>query len=138
MAEFIQTCPHCNTDLQMQDEWICMEVACPTCQNKLIVEKAVMQIQPAADEKICPLCGGVIKEKATFCKHCRQYLHKKSSVRIRCIIVHIIMAAISCGLFYGLFYLTFPKYRKNRQVTALMVLAALGQYALNKIKRNTK
>lgn len=148
MAEFIQKCPYCNTKLQMQDEWIDNEVFCPLCQNNVIVSKSSSQVptakiapevvQLADDEKICPLCGGIIKEKATFCKHCRQYLHKKSSVRIRCIIVHIIMVAIYVGAICGVCYLLHhPKYRK-KSYGAIAVLVALGKYALKKIERNTK
>ena len=37
MAEFIIKCPHCNNDLQIQDEWIGMEVECPICHNKFVI-----------------------------------------------------------------------------------------------------
>ena len=37
MAEFITKCPHCNSELQVQDEWIGMEVECPICHNKFVI-----------------------------------------------------------------------------------------------------
>ena len=37
MAEFITKCPHCNNDLQVQDEWIGMEVECPICHNTFVI-----------------------------------------------------------------------------------------------------
>ena len=39
MAEFITKCPHCNVELQAQDEWIGMEVECPECQKTFIIPK---------------------------------------------------------------------------------------------------
>ena len=37
MAEFIIKCPHCNTELQAQDEWCGMEVECPICGKNIII-----------------------------------------------------------------------------------------------------
>ena len=39
MAEFITKCPHCNEELQAQDEWIGMEVECPNCKKVFTVKK---------------------------------------------------------------------------------------------------
>ena len=84
MAEFITKCEQCDIELQIQDEWIGMEIECPACQNKFIAEKPVLQITPAVsvddsaqsadDNKVCPLCGGTIKAQAVFCKHCKSDL----------------------------------------------------------------
>ena len=69
MAVFIQKCPHCNCELQMQEEWSGMEVNCTFCQNKIIVTQAVFQASPAvapvaqygqpqaANENPCPYSG---------------------------------------------------------------------------------
>ena len=38
MAEFITTCPHCNVELQAQDEWIGMEVECPICKKSFMIQ----------------------------------------------------------------------------------------------------
>ena len=37
MAEFITKCPHCNAELQAQDEWNGMEVECPMCKNNFML-----------------------------------------------------------------------------------------------------
>ena len=37
MAEFITKCPHCETVLQAQEEWIGMAVECPQCQKTFII-----------------------------------------------------------------------------------------------------
>ena len=44
MAEFITKCPHCNNDLQVQDEWIGMEIECPQCRQKFC-------LQPLSEEQ---------------------------------------------------------------------------------------
>ena len=57
MAEFITKCPHCNAELQVQDEWIDMEIECPQCEEKFC-------LQPLSEEqtiippqiKLTPLC----------------------------------------------------------------------------------
>ena len=41
MAEFITKCPHCNVELQAQDEWIGMEVECPQCQKMFTITSNV-------------------------------------------------------------------------------------------------
>ena len=33
MAEFITKCPHCGGELQVQDEWIGMDLECPLCKK---------------------------------------------------------------------------------------------------------
>ena len=37
MAEFITKCPHCNIELQVQEEWVGMEVGCPQCQKTFTI-----------------------------------------------------------------------------------------------------
>ena len=39
MAEFITKCPHCNNNLQVQDEWDGIEVECPICSKTFTVRK---------------------------------------------------------------------------------------------------
>ena len=90
MAEFITKCPHCNSELQVQDEWIGMEVECPLCHKMFAINKssaivetekteAVTNSALAADEKNCPFCNGIIKEQAIFCKHCKMDLNKTTT-----------------------------------------------------------
>ena len=87
MAEFITTCPHCSAELQVQDEWVGMEVECPLCHKMFAINKSSAQVETekteavinsalAADEKNCPFCNGIIKEQAIFCKHCKMDLNK--------------------------------------------------------------
>ena len=37
MAEFITNCPHCNSNLQVENEWIGMEAACPQCKTIFVI-----------------------------------------------------------------------------------------------------
>ena len=80
-------CPHCNAELDAQENWVGMEVECPACQKSFTVEKNIppkLELQPiqtnvqqsSENTKNCPFCGGVIKEKAIFCKHCKADLNK--------------------------------------------------------------
>ena len=39
MAVFSIQCPHCGTELEVQDEWADMEVNCPFCQGIFIVPR---------------------------------------------------------------------------------------------------
>ena len=41
MAEFNTTCPHCETVLQAQEEWIGMTVECPQCQKTFTITSNV-------------------------------------------------------------------------------------------------
>lgn len=74
MAEFITKCPHCNVELQAQDEWIGMEVECPQCNNKFNIGKIDTSnteehqnsehsdSDKISDTKftfVCPACGSV-------------------------------------------------------------------------------
>ena len=90
MAEFITKCPHCNSELQVQDEWIGMEVECPQCRKIFAINNSFAQTETAepavvitpdvaAGEKQCPFCGGVIKEQAVFCRHCKTNLNQTNA-----------------------------------------------------------
>ena len=85
MAEFITKCPQCNSDLQVQDEWVGMKVECPLCHKMFAINKSSAQVETekteavinsalAADEKNCPFCGNRINAKAIRCKFCKQNL----------------------------------------------------------------
>ena len=39
MAKFLSKCPHCKSDLELNDEWLGMEVQCPICSNSFKVTK---------------------------------------------------------------------------------------------------
>ena len=45
MAEFITKCPHCNAELQVQNEWIGMEVECPQCKKMFVIQENSLQMQ---------------------------------------------------------------------------------------------
>ena len=74
MAEFITKCPHCNSDLQVQDEWVGMEVECPECNAVFEIistteaspDKTQREEQSVAETEkegsftfVCPSCGSV-------------------------------------------------------------------------------
>ena len=97
MAEFSTKCPHCNTELVAEEDWIGMKGECPSCQQSFTVAKeapkipklSIPQIKPitptatANDENtetsftfVCPECGTqvelpiVLKGKKYECKAC--------------------------------------------------------------------
>ena len=39
MPEFVQICPNCKSELQVEDKWIGMHVECPVCSNLFTVSK---------------------------------------------------------------------------------------------------
>ena len=39
MSEFETNCPHCNATLNVQDEWIGMNVECPLCKKHFVIER---------------------------------------------------------------------------------------------------
>jgi len=52
MAEFITKCPHCDAELQAQDEWIGMEVECPQCQKTFVISEYKKVIEPNGEKTI--------------------------------------------------------------------------------------
>lgn len=46
MAEFTTACPHCNTELQAQTEWIGMEAECTECQTSFVIQAPVTVAAP--------------------------------------------------------------------------------------------
>lgn len=93
MTEFIIKCPHCNTELQAQNEWLGMEVECPQCQKMFVISNDSKdasssqdstqtaaatddQVQPAQEEKpapavyACSKCKKEYDEKTKFCSEC--------------------------------------------------------------------
>ena len=96
MAEFETKCPHCQSILSVQDDWIGMEVECPTCKQTFTVPENVTKDQDVSDPQntqaetspassgsaettfifVCPDCGtqvelpSVFKGKEFECKVC--------------------------------------------------------------------
>lgn len=76
MAEFNTNCPHCNAELQVQEEWIGMEVECPQCKKTLQItapqqenKEKVLNISPSTEQNASQ--GST--EKTTFlfiCQNC--------------------------------------------------------------------
>ena len=78
MAEFITKCPHCNNNLQVQDEWIGMELECPQCRQKFVLAPGETAKPPfESDEKNCPFCGETIKSKLSIANIAKQILSKQ-------------------------------------------------------------
>lgn len=38
MQKFETKCPHCNAELDAQEDWDGMETECPTCNQKFIIK----------------------------------------------------------------------------------------------------
>lgn len=89
MSTFIFTCPSCGQELNAEEEWLNMQAECPHCKRSILIEKpqetpTAMPKAAAPDEKPCPFCGGMIKKKAIFCKHCKKDLIEPKKLKITC------------------------------------------------------
>lgn len=92
MSQFEIKCPHCNAALNVQDDWIGMDVECPICKKKFSVQKDPVAPPPAATAPaesvqsdnsgtfifICPFCGnmaelpGSLSGRKYECKACHE------------------------------------------------------------------
>ena len=97
MAVFKINCPHCGADLEVQDEWVNMETACPYCSKTFIIPgrppvnpepvkpeinvktpsgpgvTAIIQDGSAAGNSRlypCPDCSSLISKRAAVCPKC--------------------------------------------------------------------
>ncbi|MBO7327511.1 MAG: hypothetical protein J6W00_01905 [Lentisphaeria bacterium] len=61
MAEFNTKCPNCNAVLQVQDEWVGMEVECPECQKKFTIAPNI------SVKKFVSIQGNLLKNKLKSC-----------------------------------------------------------------------
>lgn len=54
MAEFISKCPHCKSDLQLNDEWQGMSVQCPLCARyfSVITNSSINALSKPKTKKI--------------------------------------------------------------------------------------
>ena len=85
MNQITITCPHCNAQLEAPAEWSGLTVECPACHKNFTVQPAVQPLAvptpvPTPEKTLsspgrpCPYCGGLIKESAKLCKHCKKDL----------------------------------------------------------------
>lgn len=154
MAEFTTKCPHCNTELVAEEDWIGMEVECPSCQQSFTVAKeapkipklSIPQIKPitptatANDENtetsftfVCPECGTqvelpiVLKGKKYECKACCEESIAEPATEKKC---------PHCGKMIK-FYATICKFcKKNVDVSAnasinLQPISPIGNQPIN-------
>lgn len=75
MGTFNTNCPHCNGELEVQDEYIGMTLECPLCQSEFVLQKK----ETAPTEKPCPSCGNMINIKATRCRFCQKDITQLST-----------------------------------------------------------
>ena len=88
MAEFLAKCPHCSSDLQMQDKWVNLEVECPICKNKFICVT------------ICSN-GKIESTKENFSIRNRISTYKKKKVVLATIISVVILSIVIAVLMPG-------------------------------------
>lgn len=86
MAEFRMRCPHCGIEVMANEEWIGLEVECPSCHQKFKVQatgssetKKTMPPPLVVSSAVstenngtftCGRCGKEIEAKAKRCSHC--------------------------------------------------------------------
>ncbi len=90
--KFEMMCPHCKTNLEVQDEWCGMQIECPCCQQKCIVQQSTPYNAPppppadpvnngnpagqAAADTASPIASEIIKTLCGFLE-CRWMQSKK-------------------------------------------------------------
>ncbi len=84
-------CPYCDQKLRM-DDYI-KEVTCPKCSSQFAIEEEngpppELEIQPeiilTQDEQTCPLCSGIVKREAVFCRHCKNNIQEIKKIACKC------------------------------------------------------
>ena len=102
MANFITKCPHCNAELQVQDEWVGMAVECPNCKQNFTITKnsdqspSAASPEPAQTNKtgtftfICPSCNTMVELPDTLagkkyeCKACFEEFIAEPATEKKC------------------------------------------------------
>ena len=93
MSEFITKCPHCNAELQAQDEWMGMEVECPLCKKSFTIIKETAVPTPVVELHSVSDKNADIKAKADMIF--RKIKENKTK--------SLIIAASSLAIIFGLF-----------------------------------
>ena len=85
MAEFITKCPHCQNDLQVEDEWDGMDVDCPICSKTFTVRNpSAKRVKnnsrtSSAYKYYCSNCKKEYPKPIKFCSECGSKIQNKSS-----------------------------------------------------------
>jgi hypothetical protein len=69
-------CDFCGQGIEIDRAGAGVAVRCPKCYEKIVVPKQSTQI--AGNTKKCPFCFEVIHVNAIKCKHCGEFLTRKS------------------------------------------------------------
>ena len=90
MAEFITKCPHCGGELQVQDEWIGMDLECPLCKKHFTLSAETPKNDPDAvfDEETEDFEKLYIKAKLGSLK--------KKLIAVAPVVVILVIVLISC------------------------------------------
>ena len=91
MSEFITKCPHCDIDLKAQNEWIGMDVECPSCKQTFVLDNnstlPEIESTESAENKTlyteeinCPFCDEITTKNDVFCKHCDNELKEATKL----------------------------------------------------------
>ena len=75
MSELKFSCPHCQQHIQCDPGYAGMEIACPACNNQMLVPGQVAQPAPAVAAGVaCPGCGTILAPDAMLCTQCGYHL----------------------------------------------------------------
>jgi DNA-directed RNA polymerase subunit RPC12/RpoP len=74
------SCPKCSKTLKAPPEKAGRSLPCPSCGEKVVVpsEYATVPTESNSNTKACPFCAEPIHRDAIKCKHCGEFLEKKS------------------------------------------------------------
>jgi hypothetical protein len=74
------SCPKCSKTLKALPEKAGRSLPCPSCGEKVVVpsENEATPPESSSTTKACPFCAESIHRDAIKCKHCGEFLEKKS------------------------------------------------------------
>ena len=100
MAEFISKCPHCQSDLQLQEEWEGMAVECPICSKRFSVRKNIPKekIQKIVAKNLYSICTVILKRFSVRKNIPEEKIQKIVAKHLYSICTVILIVLISIGV----------------------------------------
>ena len=125
MAEVITKCSHCNAELQVQYEWVGMEVECPQCHEMFVIKEDDSQMQ---DEKpvICQNFQSVIEEFRS-----KMIIKVEQIFKAKLFWYIVVGIVVAGGIFGSVFYFCDITPQKQSALEKISVSVTVKQWMFN-------